>query len=612
MKISEKWLNEFVGKNVSTNEKSELFTMAGLEVDAVQSCAIEISGVVVGKVIDCEKIPGTEKLSVCKLDDGSDVTKQVVCGADNVSSGKLYPYAKPGAVLRKGLTIEAREIHGVLSAGMLCSAFELGLADSSTGLYEIDVDATPGIELRSLLLLDDNTFDISLTPNRGDCLSALGLARELSVLSGTNYRQPMLQEIPATIDDKLSIALQNPEACPRYCGRIVKGVSASAITPVWIKERLRKSGIRAINIIVDLTNYVMLEMGQPMHAFDLQKLDGNIVIRMAEEEEKIRLLDGEEYTLQDNTLVICDNSGAIAMAGVMGGESSAVTLDTLDVFLESAFFTPTAIMGRARQYGFHTDASHRFERGVDPELAEKALSRLTALLLEYCGGEPGPVVHAQSNENLPHSKPVLLRHAKLNQLLGSNIDTDKTADILVNLGFTLEAHEDGWKVTVPSYRFDIEQEVDLIEEIARIYGYQHIPETLPAVSVNLTKRHQRTHQRALLVNRLVAMGYTEAITYSFVDADVQRLLGYDDGTLMLLNPISTDMSAMRQSLLPGLLAALQFNIKRQQNRLKLFEFGRCFKITGEQLEESDRLSGINYGNIYKKQSSFFHWSIFFF
>ncbi|NNE37721.1 MAG: phenylalanine--tRNA ligase subunit beta, partial [Gammaproteobacteria bacterium] len=354
MKVSEKWLNEFVEADLSTTQKSELFTMAGLEVDGVESCGIDISGVVIGKVSSCEKIAGTEKLTLCKIDDGSKTQRQVVCGADNVSAGNLYPYAQPGAVLSDGLNIEKREIHGVQSEGMLCSAFEIGLVDSSTGLYEIDADAKPGEDLLNFLSLEDNIFDISLTPNRGDCLSVTGLTRELSVLTGSNHLLQSTQDVSSEIDDVLQINLDAPECCPRYCGRIIKAVNPGVVTPTWIKERLRRSGVRAINIIVDLTNYVMLEMGQPMHAFDLQKLDGNIVIRMAHNQEQITLLDGEEYTLNDTTLVISDNSGAIAMAGIMGGETTAVTADTVDIFLESAFFSPTAIMGRARHYGFHT------------------------------------------------------------------------------------------------------------------------------------------------------------------------------------------------------------------------------------------------------------------
>ncbi len=601
MKVSEKWLDEFVDKELSTNNKSELFTMAGLEVDAVEPCAIDVSGVVIGKVVSCERISGTEKLSLCEVEDGSTDIKQVVCGAENVSAGQLYPYAKPGSVLKNGQKIEKREIHGVESEGMLCSAFELGLVDASTGLYEVDADASPGEAFINYLSLEDNVFDISLTPNRGDCLSVIGLTRELSVLTDSNHFLPTVQKVPSKIQDKLDIYLQHPESCPRYCGRIIKGINSSVITPTWIKERLRRSGVRAINIIVDLTNYVMLEMGQPMHAFDLQKLDGNITVRMAKKQEQLILLDGENYKLEQNTLVISDKTGAIAMAGIMGGETTAVTTGTTDIFLESAFFTPTAIMGRARQYGLHTDASHRFERGVDPELAERALERLSSLLLKYCDGAPGPIVNAQAMKDLPDQKNVLLHHAKVNSLLGSEIESTTSSAILKKLGFELEELKDGWKVTVPSYRFDIEQEVDLIEEIARVYGYHHIPETLPTVSINLQKRHQRTQLYSLLVNRLVSIGYTEVITYSFVDADLQNLLGFDGESLTLMNPISTDMSVMRQTLLPGLLKALQFNIKRQQNRLKIFEFGRCFDIEQGAIKETDKISGLTYGNMYEKQ-----------
>ncbi len=613
MRISEAWLREFVDANLSTEQLSDYLTLAGLEIEAVDKISVDFSDVVVAKVLSSEKVSGADKLLICQIDDGTNEIKQAICGADNVRDNHFYPYAKVGSSIAGGQIIEKKTIRNIASEGMLCSAKELGLSDTSSGLYEIDKNVAPGLALQECLSMDDMVFDISITPNRGDCLSVIGLARELSVLTRSNFKEIVASPVEVNIDDIVKINIAEFAACPRYCGRVIKGIDANAVTPVWVQERLRRSGIRSINIVVDFSNYVMLEMGQPMHAFDLQKLSGEISVRLAKKQEKLDLLDGEEYLLKENTLVISDDSGAIAMAGIMGGEATGVTQDTKSVFLESAYFSPAHIMGRARQYGLHTDASHRFERGVDPQPAEMALERLSSLLIEFCGGNAGPIVNVSSEKNLPDRQSISLRKVQVKRLLGIKISDSRIGEILENLGFGLTVNDIGWLVTVPSYRFDIESEVDLIEEIARIHGYDQINESLPAVRMNLAKKHDRQRIHLSLVHAMTDMGYTEVINYSFVDKSFQAKISGDADELCLLNPISSELAVMRKSLLPGLLSTLQFNVKRQQNRLRIFEIGRCFNLENGQIQEDKLLSGLAYGNIDKKQwgtdeitSDFYH------
>ena len=601
MRISEAWLREFVDTKASTEQLSESLTLGGLEIDAVEKISIDFSDVIIAKVLSNEKIVGSDKLLLCKIDDGTNKVKQLVCGADNVENNHFYPYAKVGAQLGDGQKIKKKTLHNIESEGMLCSAKELGLSDWSFGLYEVEGNVVAGLSFQEYLSLDDTIFDISITPNRGDCLSVIGLAREVSVLTDSNYKELIVKPVDVNIDDIVRISLGESAACPRYCGRVIKDINAHAITPVWVKERLRRSGIRTINIVVDLANYVMIETGQPMHAFDRQKLKGDISVRMANNQEKIDLLDGEEYSLKDNTLVISDDTGAIAMAGIMGGEATGVTQDTKSVFLESAYFSPANIMGRARQYGLHTDASHRFERGVDPQLADTALERLSSLLIEFCGGHAGPIVNALSEKHLPERQAISLRKAQIKRLLGAEISDTRIREIMENLGFGLTGNTDRWLVSVPSHRFDVVSEADLIEEIARIHGYDQINESLPAVSMNLTKKHDRQKKHHSLVHAMTAMGYTEVISYSFVDTSFQAIVGGEGDDLCLLNPISSELAVMRKSLLPGLISTLQFNVKRQQNRLRIFEIGRCFTFENGQIQENNLLSGMIYGNIYKKQ-----------
>lgn len=601
MRISEAWLREYVDTNVSTEQLSEYLTLAGLEIEAVDEISVDFSDVVVAKVLSSEKVSGADKLLICQIDDGTNKIKQAICGADNVKDNHFYPYAKVGSIIAGGQKIEKKEIRNIESEGMLCSAKELGLSDTSSGLYEIEENVVPGLAFQDYLSLDDTVFDISITPNRGDCLSAIGLARELSVLTGSNFKEIIVSPVDVNIDDNVVVSLGDPTACPRYCGRVLTEINANVITPVWVKERLRRSGIRSINIVVDLSNYVMIEMGQPMHAFDLQKTSGEISVRLAKKQEKLDLLDGEEYLLKENTLVISDDSGAIAMAGIMGGEATGVTQDTSSVFLESAYFSPAHIMGRARQYGLHTDASHRFERGVDPKLTEMALERLSSLLIEFCGGSAGPIVNVTSEKHMPDRQSISLRKAQVKRLLGIEISDNRVGEILENLGFGLTINNVGWLVVVPSYRFDVESEVDLIEEVARIHGYDQINESLPAIGMNLAKKHEQQRKHISLVHAMTDIGYTEVINYSFVDKSFQAMISGEGDDLSLLNPISSELAVMRKSLLPGLLSTLQFNVKRQQNRLRIFEIGRCFNLANGQIQQDNLLSGLMYGNLLKKQ-----------
>jgi phenylalanyl-tRNA synthetase beta chain len=459
---------------------------------------------------------------------------------------------------------------------MLCSASELQLSDESDGIIELPKDAPVGQDLRQYLELDDVTIEVDLTPNRSDCLGLKGLAREVGVLNQADVNALPVDHTEPTIDDKLSITLDAPQACPRYLGRVIRNVDVKATSPLWLIEKLRRCGVRSIDPIVDVTNYVLLELGHPMHAFDLSKIDGEVRIRFAAEKEKLTLLDGNEVELKSNTLVIADSHKPMCMAGIFGGIESGVTTETKDIFLESAFFAPDAIQGVARQYGLHTDASHRYERGVDPELQFVAMDRATSLLLQIVGGEAGPVVEGVSEEHVPASKSISLRHKRITKVLGVEISPTHIDDILNRLGFDVASAEGSWLVTVPAYRFDITIEVDLIEEIARVYGYNNIGSVSPIAQLKMSENKETSLSVDKAKQLLIARGYQEAITYSFVDPKIQSALFPQYEALNLPYPISSEMSAMRVSLWPGLLHAVSYNQKRQQSRVRLFETGLRF------------------------------------
>lgn len=576
MKYSESWLREWVMPAVNTDELAHQITMAGLEVDEIAAVAGEFSGVVVGEVVECAPHPDADKLRVTKVNIGAEALLDIVCGAENCRLGLKVAVATVGAVLPGDFKIKKAKLRGQPSEGMLCSFSELGIDVDSRGILELPKNAVNGTDLRELLCLNDVIIDVDLTANRADCLSVKGLAREVGVINRIPVTEPTFERVTPTFSEKISVSIEVPEACPRYLGRIVRNVNMKAATPLWMQEKLRRSGIRTIAPVVDITNYVMLEQGQPMHAFDLSKIEGGIVVRMAGNGEKLRLLDGNDATLNDNTLVIADQSNVLAIAGIFGGEFSSVTPQTINVLLESAFFAPDAIRGRARNYGLHTDSSHRFERGVDPLLQSHAMERATQLLIDICGGEAAEIVEELSKTHLPTVKKVILRRTRLNKLLGHHIPSKDVFEILTRLGFDVETIAQGWTAEAPSWRFDIAIEEDLIEEVGRLFGYNNIVNQAPQASLNIKPFKEANLPLKRVRDLLVDRGYHEAITYSFVEPHQQKLIVPDVEPLILPNPISADMSAMRLSLWPGLLNTVAYNQKRQQARVRLFEAGLRF------------------------------------
>ncbi|MBL4280861.1 phenylalanine--tRNA ligase subunit beta [Vibrio fluvialis] len=576
MKFSESWLREWVNPAVTTGELTHQITMAGLEVDDVLPVAGTFTGVKVGHVVECGQHPDADKLRVTKVDVGEEELLDIVCGAPNCRQGLKVAVATVGAVLPGDFKIKKAKLRGQPSHGMLCSFSELGIDVESNGIMELAEDAVIGTDFREFLALDDVTIDVDLTSNRADCFSLRGMAREVGVLNRADVTEPSVAPVAPAIDATLSIEVKAPAACPRYLGRIVKNVNVQAQTPLWMQEKLRRCGIRSIDPVVDITNYVMLEQGQPMHAFDLAKIDGGIVVRLAEQGEKLTLLDGSEAELNADTLIIADHNKALAIAGIFGGEHSGVSTETKDVLLECAFFAPDHIRGRARSYGLHTDSSMRFERGVDYALQHAAMERATQLLIDICGGEVAPVVAAESDADLPKPNTVALRRTKLDNLLGHHIADSDVVEILQRLGMTVETTAEGWTATAPTWRFDIAIEQDLVEEVGRIYGYDNIPNQAPAAALNMNLHKEANLPLKRVRDLLVDRGYHEAITYSFVEPEQQKLIVPDVEPLILPNPISADMSAMRLSLIQGLLNTVVHNQKRQQPRVRLFEQGLRF------------------------------------
>ena len=601
MRFSEAWLREWVNPDISTDELVDQLSMAGLEVDSVAPAAPAFSGVVVGRVLGREQHPDADKLSVCSVDIGEDEPSQIVCGAKNVAAEMKVPVATVGARLPGDFKIKKAKLRGVHSFGMICSASELGLAESSDGIMPLPGDAPVGKDFRDYMALDDTCIEVDLTPDRGDCLSIAGIARDVGVIWKTPVKRPEVNSITTCIRSEIEVKIDAPAECPRYACRIIKGIDASAETPQWMTEKLRRGGVRPISPVVDVTNYVMLELGQPMHGFDLARIAGGIRVRLAGPGEKLILLDGTEIALQEGSLVIADHEKPLALAGIMGGEDSGVTETTTDILLESAFFTPTAIIGKARAYGLHTDSSHRFERGVDHQLQVMALERATALLLDIVGGEAGPVVEAVSEQHLPAAPTIRLRRDQVPRILGVEIDDGTIEDILQRLEMTLVPADDGWDVVAPSARFDVAIEADLIEEIGRIFGYANIPENLSSAPVSIQANAETSFQldpaKQLLINR----GYQEVITYSFISPELSELVTPGAKQIKLSNPISADMSVMRGSLWPGLLTTLQYNLARQQERVRLYESGLAFGKRDTEIEQRPMLAGLIYGSILPEQ-----------
>ncbi|MDE1249380.1 phenylalanine--tRNA ligase subunit beta [Vibrio aestuarianus] len=595
MKFSESWLREWVSPAVTTDELTHQITMAGLEVDDVLPVAGEFTGVKVGQVVECAQHPDADKLRVTKVDVGEEELLDIVCGASNCRQGIKVAVATVGAVLPGDFKIKKAKLRGQPSHGMLCSFTELGIDVESDGIMELAEDAVIGTDFREFLNLDDVTVDVDLTANRADCFSIRGLAREVGVLNRADVTEPMAKGVTPSIDDVVAIDVQAPAACPRYLGRVVKNVNVQAQTPLWMQEKLRRCGIRSIDPVVDITNYVLLEQGQPMHAFDLAKIDGGIVVRLAEQGEKLTLLDGTEAELNADTLVVADHNKALAIAGIFGGEGSGVSSETKDVLLECAFFAPDHIRGRARSYGLHTDSSMRFERGVDYALQASAMERATELLVEICGGEVAPVVAVESATDLPMPNTVTLRRTKLDNLLGHSISDADVVEILQRLGLTVEVTDEGWSATAPTWRFDIAIEQDLVEEVGRIYGYNNIPNQAPIAALSMNDHKEANLPLKRVRNLLVDRGYHEAITYSFVEPEQQKLVVPGIEPLVLPNPISADMSAMRLGLIQGLLNTVVHNQKRQQPRVRLFEYGLRFipEATAENgMRQEPMLAGV--------------------
>lgn len=603
MKFSENWLREWVNPQVSTEELSEQLTMAGLEVDAIEPAAPAFEGVVVGEIISAEPHPDADKLQVCQVNVGGDEPLNIVCGAPNARAGLKAPTAVVGARLPGDFKIKKAKLRGVPSFGMLSSAKELGLSEAAEGLMELPADAPVGQDLREYLQLDDVSIELGLTPNRSDCLSIEGVAREVGVLNRCEVQGPDMAPVESASEAVFGVTITATADCPRYVGRVIQGIDPQAETPIWMQEKLRRSGVRSLGPVVDVTNYVLLELGQPMHAFDLARLSKGIDVRRAAIGEKLTLLNGDEVELDSEALVIADGNGPIALAGIMGGAESAVGEGTRDIFLESAFFTPEAMAGRARRYGLHTDSSHRFERGVSPKLQRRAVERATALLLDIVGGTPGPVEEVAAQSELPVRNPVRLRSSRITRVLGIEILADEVVDILQRLGMSVEVGEGEWSVTPPAYRFDIEREVDLIEEVGRVYGYNRLPTSRPVGALGMTSAPEGEVPLRRLRSILVERGYQEAITYSFVDPKLQKLLDPDHEAVELANPISSEMAVMRTNLWPGLVQALRHNLHRQRNRVRLFETGLRFVPTGGDVVQEKVIGGLVHGPLLPEQWS---------
>lgn len=592
MKISERWLREMVNPAVSRDALIKQLTMAGLEIEGVEVLNAGIDHIVVGEVLTAEQHPNADKLRVATVNVGKE-TLQIVCGAANCRPGIKIPAALVGAKLPGGLEIKNAKLRGVDSSGMLCSAKELGLAEESSGLLELPLDAPVGTPIVDYLQLDDAVLEINLTPNRGDCLGARGIAREIAVLNEMAFNPPAIAEVPATIADKPSIELLAPEACPRYCGRIIKGLNTKAATPLWMQEKLRRSGVRSISLAVDVTNYVMLELGHPMHAFDLKEIKGGIRVRMAGAGEKLTLLDGREVELTSETLLIADHERPIALAGIMGGEHSGIADGSTDVLLESAYFNPISIAGRARKYGLHTDASHRYERGVDPTLQRIAIERATQLLLELGGGQAGPVVDASSEAHLPKPATIHLRRDRIARLLGFTLPDAQVEGILTRLGLQLTKVADGWSCVAPLHRFDISIEADLIEELVRVHGYDKLEARVPHADSKMVRLPEHRVLENRLRDLLADRGYQEVVTFTFVEPKLMKTLEPRLEPLALLNPITPELAVMRTNLWAGLVNAAQYNLNRQTSRLALFELGLRFVPCAEGTTSEKGSDGLN-------------------
>ena len=593
MQFSEAWLRSFVNPRQDTEQLAHALTMAGLEVEAVSTMAPLFSGVVVGQILAVEKHPDADRQRLCQVAVGEPEPLQIVCGAPNAAVGVKVPCARVGAKL-PGITIAQAKVRGAESFGMLCSAKELGLAQGSDGLMQLPADAPVGMDIRTYLELDDRLITLKLTPNRADCLSMTGIAREVAAITGTTAYLPTPAPVMQDAFDTFPVMVEASQACPLYCGRVIKGINPNVETPLWMLSRLERSGIRSISAPVDITNYVMLEMGQPLHAFDLAKLKGGLRVRLARSGETLALLNGQQAELRPDMLIIADENGPIALAGIMGGESTAVEEHCQDVFLESAFFRPEAIAGRARVLGLSTDSSHRFERGVDYAATRSSLERATTLTLSICGGKPGPMTEISGG--LPYRHPIRLRLGRAQRMLGIDLTPGDAEAMLVRLGCQIKREGEDLLVTPPTFRFDLDIEADLVEELARLAGYDSIPAAQPLARLALLPAAESRNDDEKLKLHFVGRDYQEVITYSFVDPAWEQALNPASVPLALANPISSQMSVMRTSLWGGLLEVLNYNLNRQQSRVRVFELGRIYRREQDGLKQIQMLGGLVYGD----------------
>ncbi|KCB39182.1 phenylalanine--tRNA ligase, beta subunit [Bordetella hinzii CA90 BAL1384] len=575
MQFSESWLRTLVNPALGTEELAHQLTMAGLEVEETQSAAPAFSGVVVARIAEIAPHPDADKLRVCKVDDGSGELLQIVCGAPNAAAGLVVPLARVGAELPGGMKIGVAKMRGVTSSGMLCSARELGLSQDHGGLLELSGDLKPGTDIRQALDLDDTLFVLKLTPNRADCLSILGVAREVAALTGAPLSAPRARPVPVGIEDRLPVRVEAPDLCGRFAGRVIRGVNARAATPDWMKTRLERAGQRSVSALVDISNYVMLEVGRPSHVFDLDKIQGDLTVRWARKGERLELLSGTHVDLDEKVGVITAGPVVESMAGIMGGEATSVTLDTRNIYLEAAFWWPGAIAGRARRYKFSSEASHRFERGVDYGSIPEHMELITALILDICGGQAGPV--DDQIINLPKREPVRMRLARCHRVLGVPVPHDEVAQIFTRLGLAFTTDGETFSVTPPSYRFDLEIEEDLIEEVARIHGFERIPSVPPVARAKMHAHPEARRGQHALRRAIAARDYQEVVNYSFVQAEWERDYAGNDDPVRLLNPIASHLSVMRSSLIAGLVAIVRYNANRKQSRVRLFELGRVFQ-----------------------------------
>jgi phenylalanyl-tRNA synthetase beta chain len=592
MKISEQWLREWINPQQDTKALASMLTMGGLEIDQIAPVAGEFSGVIVAEVVETKRHPEADKLTLCQVNMGGPELIQVVCGAENVRAGLKVALATIGANLPNGLEIKATRLRGEPSNGMLCSGQELGMMEKSEGILELEADAPVGMDIRAYFKFEDSIFDIELTPNRGDCLSIQGVARELSAKLGLPINRPEVQMVQEQSAPPFSVEVHAPEACPLYTGRLLSQIDPKATTPLWMKERLRRSGIRPIHLVVDVTQYVMLELGQPLHAFNALSIEGGIQVRKSHDKEQLTLLDGQTITL-DAALVIADAKGPLALAGIMGGKDSAVEEGMTSVFLESAFFAPQDMAGTARRHGLMTDASYRYERGVDPQLPKRALDRATSLLQQLSGAVASEMVSVQQHAHWFSKKVVQFRPSQLKKRLGLEIPMDRMQQILEGLGFLVNLKDkENWQLEIPAYRFDVSIEEDVIEELIRVEGYDKVPaaETITALRVGHCHPLERVEMQ--ISQMLRGLGYKEVVNYSFVDPRLQKLLFPEQPNYNLLNPISPELSQMRMSLWPGLLAAMLYNLNRQQETIALFECGRIFDASSSPLQERPMVAGL--------------------